>query len=178
MSSKTAEPHIEALIHDVFNEGRCGQFYIVDIEVTGNNQFAVFVDGDEGLSLDNCRKISRTIEAVLDEEPTLGGIYGLEISSPGVSRPLKYLRQYLKHVGRILLIKMVDGSQEEGELKECVANGVVIEIVPKEKKGVPELKEIPFEEIKETYVKVQFGKIKKEKKVKKEKKIKKEKKKK
>ncbi len=173
MSLNTAESHIESLIHTVFKEGQCGDFYIVDIVISGSNQIVVYVDGDEGLSLDNCKKISRTIEAVLDEEPTLGGIYGLEISSPGVTRPLRFLRQYLKHIGRNLRIKMLDGSEEEGQLKECVANGVVIEVASKEKKGAPALKEIPFDEIKETFVQVQFGKIKKEKKERKAKKKKK-----
>lgn len=176
MSSNTAATHIETLIHSVFKEGRCGDFYVVDIEIKGNNQIVVFVDGDAGLSLENCKKISRTLEAVLDEEPTLGGIYSLEISSPGVTRPLKFLRQYIKHVGRLLQIKMLDGTAIEGVLKECVANGVMVEVPPKEKKGLPELIEVPFDEIKETFVKVQFGKIKKEKKEKKEKKVKKKKK--
>jgi ribosome maturation factor RimP len=170
MSSNTAAPHIESLIHAIFKEGRCGDFYIVDIEIKGNNQIVVYVDGDEGLSLENCKQISRTIESVLDEEQTLGGIYGLEISSPGVNRPLKFLRQYIKHIGRLLQIKMLDGTEVEGLLKECVANGVLIEITPKEKKGVPEVKEILFDDIQETYVKVQFGKLKKEKKEKKKKK--------
>ena len=173
MAPDTAETHIETLILSAFNEGRCGDFYIVDLVISGGSQIAVYVDGDEGLNLEQCKQISRTLEAILDEEPSLGGHYSLEISSPGVTRPLKFLRQYRKHIGRMLDIRLADGNKAEGILKECLPNGISIEMPSKEHKGDPVEREIPFEEIQETMVKVQFGKIKKEKREKKTKKKKK-----
>jgi len=158
MSQNTAAQHLESLIRSAFEEGRCGEYYIVDLVIAPNHHIGVFIDGDEGVSLDTCTKISRILESVLDEEPALGGIYELEVSSPGVSRPLKYLRQYLKHIGRTLKIKLVSYDQVEAVLKAIGDDSIQVEIKPTDKKGLPEVREIPFEEIKEAYVTVQFGK--------------------
>jgi ribosome maturation factor RimP len=158
MSQTTAANHVESLIRSAFEEGRCGEYYIVDLVVAPNNHIGVFIDGDEGVSLDTCTQISRILEAVLDEEPALGGIYELEISSPGVTRPLKFLRQYLKHVGRTLKIKLVNNVQMEAVLMSIGTDMIHVEVKPQDKKSQPEALEIPFEEIKEAYVTVQFGK--------------------
>jgi len=161
MSQSTAADHLESIIRSAFEEGRCGEYYIVDLVVSPTNHIGVFIDGDEGVSLDACAQISRILEAVLDEEPALGGIYELEVSSPGVTRPLKFLRQYLKHVGRTLRIKLVSTEQFEGVLLSIGSSVITVDIKPKDKKGEAEVKEIPFERIKEAFVTVQMGKNKK-----------------
>ena len=158
MSQNTAAQHLESLIRSAFEEGRCGEYYIVDLVVAPNHHIGVFIDGDEGVSLDTCTQISRILESILDAEPTLGGIYELEVSSPGVSRPLKFLRQYLKHVGRTLKIKLITYEQIEAVLTSIGTDSIQVEIKPQDKKSLPEAREIPFEEIKEAYVTVQFGK--------------------
>ena len=158
MSQNTAAHHLESLIRSAFEEGRCGEYYIVDLVVAPNHHIGVFIDGDEGVSLDTCTQISRILEPILDAEPTLGGIYELEVSSPGVSRPLKFLRQYLKHIGRTLKIKLVTYEQIEAVLTSIGTDSIQVEIKPQDKKSLPVAKEIPFEEIKEAYVTVQFGK--------------------
>lgn len=158
MSQNTAAQHLESLIRSAFEEGRCGEYYIVDLVVAPNHHIGVFIDGDEGVSLDTCTQISRILESILDAEPTLGGIYELEVSSPGVSRPLKFLRQYLKHVGRTLKIKLITYEQIEAVLTSIGTDSIQVEIKPQDKKSLPVAKEIPFEEIKEAYVTVQFGK--------------------
>ena len=158
MSQNTAAQHLESLIRSAFEEGRCGEYYIVDLVVAPNHHIGVFIDGDEGVSLDTCTQISRILESILDAEPTLGGIYELEVSSPGVSRPLKFLRQYLKHIGRTLKIKLITYEQIEAVLTSIGTDSIHVEIKPQDKKSLPEAREIPFEEIKEAYVTVQFGK--------------------
>lgn len=158
MTQQTSANHLETLIRSAFEEGRCGEYYIVDMAITPTHHIGVFIDGDEGVSLDTCTQISRILEAVLDAEPSLGGIYELEVSSPGVSRPLKFLRQYLKHVGRTLRIKMKTYDEVEGKLLSSGHDSITIEIPAKDKKSLPDFREIPFEDIKEAYVTVQFGK--------------------
>jgi ribosome maturation factor RimP len=158
MVQQTAANHLESLIRSAFDEGKCGEYYIVDLIITPTHHIGVFIDGDKGVSLDTCTQISRILEAVLDAEPSLGGLYELEVSSPGVSRPLKFLRQYLKHVNRTLRIMMNGGEEVEGKLMSTGQDSITIEIKPLEKKGVPETREIPFGDIKEAYVTVQFGK--------------------
>ena len=160
MSQTTATHHLESLIRSIFEEGRCGEYYLVDLETSSSGHITAYIDGDEGVSLDACTQISRILEAVLDEEPTLGGVYTLEVSSPGVTRPLKFPRQYLKHVGRTLRVELVNGEKLEGELKTTTHDTITLEIPSKEKKGMPELKEVRFADIEEAYVTVSFGKPK------------------
>ena len=161
MSQTTASQHLETIIRAIFEEGRCGDYYLVDLEVTPAHHISVYVDGDQGVSLEVCTRISRELETVLDTEPTLDGGYTLEVSSPGVSRPLKFPRQYPKHVGRTLRIDLLSGGHVEGVLKEVGPEQVMIEIKPLEKKGVPDEKLIRFDEMKQALVMVQFGQKKK-----------------
>jgi len=160
MSQTTALHHLEPLIRSAFEEGRCGEYYLVDLEVSPSKHIGVFVDGDEGVSLDTCTQISRILESILDLEPSLGGVYELEVSSPGVNRPLKFPRQYLKHVGRTLRVEMISGAIVEGILKNTSHDTISLELKPVDKKSQPESKEIPFDTIKEAYVTIQFGKPK------------------
>jgi ribosome maturation factor RimP len=158
MSQTIALHHLEPLIRSTFEEGRCGEYYLVDLEVSPSKHIGVFVDGDEGVSLDACTQISRILESILDLEPSLEGVYQLEVSSPGVNRPLKFPRQYLKHVGRTLRVELVNGEKVLGQLTNTGHDTISLEIMPLDKKSKPESREIPFEEIKEAYVTVQFGK--------------------
>ena len=158
MSQSLALHQLESLIRQTFEEGRCGEYYMVDLEVSPSNRIVVYIDGDEGVSLEACTQISRVLESVLDQEPVLGGVYVLEVSSPGVTRPLKFPRQYLKHVGRTLRVELTDGTKVEGKLMNTGHESISLEIKPNDKKGKIELREIPYEQIKEAYVTVQFGK--------------------
>lgn len=148
--------HLETLIRKAFEDGRCGEYYLVELVVNPSGHIVVYIDGDEGVSLDACTQISRVLESILDQEPTLGGVYQLEVSSPGVSRPLKFPRQYLKHTGRTLKIELWTGSKIEGQLVNAGHDAVTIEIKPADKKAKTESRDIPYEEIKEAYVTVQF----------------------
>lgn len=148
--------HLETLIREAFEDGRCGEYYLVDLVVNPSGHIIVYTDGDEGVSLDACTRISRVLEAILDQEPTLGGVYQLEVSSPGVTRPLKFPRQYLKHIGRTLKIELLTGGKIEGKLVTAGHDGVTVEIKPADKKAKTESRDIPHEEIKEAYVTVQF----------------------
>src|SRR5687768_2288781 len=143
MSQSSALHHFEPLIRSLFEEGRCGEYYLVDLEISPANRIVVYIDGDEGVSLDACTQISRVLESVLDKEPTLGGVYELEVSSPGVSRPLRFPRQYLKHVGRTLRIELTDGKKIEGQLINTGHESISLEIKPVDKKSKPEMREIP-----------------------------------
>ena len=158
MSQSLALHQLEPLIRRTFEEGRCGEYYLVDLEVSPSNRIVVYIDGDEGVSLDACTQISRILESVLDQEPALDGKYELEVSSPGVSRPLKFPRQYLKHIGRTLQIKLGDGTKTEGQLVNTGHETITLQVKSKEQKGRVEMREIPFDTIREAFVTVSFGK--------------------
>lgn len=67
MSQTSALHHLEPLIRSTFEEGRCGEYYLVDLEVSPSRKIVVYVDGDEGVSLEACTQISRILESVLDK---------------------------------------------------------------------------------------------------------------
>ncbi len=157
MSQTTGKQHIESLIRAAFEEGRCGEYYLVDLEITPNARIAAYIDGDEGVSLDACTQVNRVLQSVLDTEPGASETYELEVSSPGVNRPLKFLRQYLKHIGRTLKVTLEDDTVIEGVLRNTNHDAISLEIATKNKKEKPEVRDIFFVDIKESYVIIRFG---------------------
>jgi ribosome maturation factor RimP len=148
---------LEVLIRSAFEEGRCGEHFLVDLEISPSAQVSAFVDGDEGLSLDDCVRISRTLQAILDADPDVAEQYALEVSSPGVSRPLKLLRQYPKHVGRTLRLELADGRKVEGVLASVGPDTLALDIPGQNKKAPAERLEIPFDGVTGALVVVKFG---------------------
>lgn len=68
----------------------------------------VYVDGKDGagVTLDACAKVSREISAILDVEDPISGRYQLEVSSPGIERPLYTLAQFSKYIGQDVKVKL------------------------------------------------------------------------
>lgn len=64
--------------------------FTVEIELKPGNKLFIYADSDSGLSLLKCQKLSRYVEHQLDENGWLGEMYGIEVSSPGIERPLKF----------------------------------------------------------------------------------------
>lgn len=125
--------------------------FLVDVVVkgnTGNQKVLVFIDGDQGISIDQCSKTSRHLGAELEELDLISGKYTLEVSSPGLDFPITLLRQYKKNLGRSLKIEMNDGEIIEGELKEASDDSIVI--------GKNNSRTIAFKEIKQSKVIVSF----------------------
>ena len=126
--------------------------FLVDVKVkgnTGNQKILVFVDGDNGISIDQCGQINRQLGAEIEEEDFMPGNYTLEVSSPGLDFPLTLHRQYVKNIGRKLEAETNDGGEVEGELLEITNDAIVL----KREEGNQSLK---FEEIKQSKVKVSF----------------------
>ena len=66
----------------------------------GHRVFEIYVDTDEGITISQCAEISRELGAALDAQAVVNEPYELEVSSPGIEKPLKLLRQYKKNIGR------------------------------------------------------------------------------
>jgi ribosome maturation factor RimP len=66
----------------------------------------IFIDGPNGVSLDDCEKVSRQISSVLDVEDPIDGEYTLEVSSPGLDRPLYNEAQYARYVGETVNLRL------------------------------------------------------------------------
>lgn len=134
--------------------------FIVDIQINPGNAIEVLVDRDSGLTIDDCKKVSRAIEGSLDREVA---DFSLEVSSPGVGKPLLVKRQYFKNVGRNVAIKTMDGQKIEGQLTLANEDNIQVdfrekELVPgkKTKQWVEKQVVLTYAEIKETKITISF----------------------
>jgi ribosome maturation factor RimP len=90
-------------------------FMLIDVIFRGderNRIIQIFIDGETGLSADDCASVSNSISKVLDDEDLIPSKYRLEVSSPGTERPLKYLKQYSKHLNRKFELIYLKGEEE------------------------------------------------------------------
>jgi ribosome maturation factor RimP len=98
-------------------------------------------DGDASVSILDCERVSREVSAILDVEETIDHKYILEVSSPGLDRPLKSAKDYRRFAGRlakIVVSEPVDGQKHfEGRLQGLDGDGVVIETKPGKRQLIP-----------------------------------------
>ena len=149
---------VKNLVNEALLEN--SELFLIDLSFLPDNKIYVEVDGDKGVSLKECIRISRAVEHNLDREEE---DFSLEVTSPDVSKPLKVQRQYLKNLGRILMVKMNNGTQYEGSLKEVSKEFIVLEWKAREPKPVGKGKvtvvktaEILLKDIVEAKVKIIF----------------------
>ncbi|NJO87163.1 MAG: ribosome maturation factor RimP [Lewinella sp.] len=110
------EEKINDLLEQLFSTEAFADCFLVDLELH-KRKIAVFVDSDERMDFEKCRQISRYLEnEYLDVAQPLGEEYTLEVSSPGVDRPLRFFRQYAKNIGRNLEVSTTEGTVYTGEL--------------------------------------------------------------
>lgn len=104
----------------------------------------VFIDAEVGVTSDLCSAISRDVGKVLDAIEGFPNMYTLVVSSPGIERPLRFLWQYPKHVGRRLLVKVHDG-EHRGILRAVSEDSIMLE-------SDDGRVEVPFGTIEESFV--------------------------
>lgn len=104
------------------------------IELIGSGQriLRLYIDAPGGVNLDDCELVSRNVSAVLDVDDPIAGTYNLEVSSPGIERPLVREDHFRNHVGervKVRLVKNVLGRKRfTGVLAQVVDGGVVVEV--------------------------------------------------
>lgn len=76
----------------------------------------VYIYHPDGVSLDDCSFIARRLSELLDAEDIIEGHYNLVVSSPGLDRPLRSIRDFKRRIGEMVSIKRTDGSQIKGRL--------------------------------------------------------------
>ncbi|HBF86215.1 MAG TPA: ribosome maturation factor RimP [Clostridiales bacterium] len=104
----------------------------VEAKITKNPYITVYIDTESGVDLDTCEKFHNAIDSVLDEfDPSFGASYTLNVSSPGLDRPLKTERDFLKRIGKDVEIKLfapIRGKKYfEAKLVSYDGKNVVIE---------------------------------------------------
>jgi len=137
------------------------EIFLVDVNIKGkanNLKIQVFIDGDKLVGIDACSKISRKLTDELEEKALIDGRYVVEVSSPGVDKPLKFLRQYPKHIGRELEVIGNDKKKYQGVLLGVVDDEIELSVksgkVKKEIKS--ETLKLHFDEIDKATVVLRF----------------------
>ena len=104
------------------------QYFLVDLKIKPTNNIKLFLDGDQGITIEKCISINRALYKQLEESGLFpNDDFSLEVSSPGLDEPLKLHRQYLKNKGRLVEILMKDGRKIEGKLLEVNEEDLVVE---------------------------------------------------
>jgi ribosome maturation factor RimP len=127
-------------------------YYVVDVEITPSKspQVWVYLDSEKGgISLDTCAEVSRELSVLLDAHEVFTSSFRLNVSSPGLDRPLKDRRQFYANVGRNAKLTLSVGENKKvavkGILKSVSESGVVLETA----EG---LRDIPFSQLIETKI--------------------------
>ena len=136
------------------------ELFLVDLSINESNKICINLDGDQGVSLQDCIDISRSIENNLDREEQ---DFSLEVASAGVSSPLKFVRQYKKNIGRTLKVKINSSEEIEAKLVAADEDKITLEWQAREPKKIGKGKEtvqkkaeILYQNIKEAIVIVSF----------------------
>ncbi|SDE77102.1 ribosome maturation factor RimP [Epilithonimonas hungarica] len=134
--------------------------FLVDLKVSASSDIIVTLDGDNGVTLQDCLDASRAIEFSLDREVH---DFGLQVMSAGLSEPLEFPRQFRKNIGREIDVMLNDSSKVEGELVHVDDDKITLrleyrrpKLIGKGKEDVVEKKEIPYSEIKKALVVIKF----------------------
>jgi ribosome maturation factor RimP len=133
--------------------------YLIELSISVNNKIQVIVDGDNGVALSECMRISRNINNNLDREEE---DFSLEVATPDIAHPLIVKRQYIKNLNRILKVETLE-EKFEGTLVEVDEDKIVLNWKAREPKPIGKGKvtvqkaaTIEYKDIKEAKVKIVF----------------------
>ncbi len=134
------------------------ELFLVEIRIKPTNNIKIYIDGNQGVSVDRLVKFNRQLYKQLEEEAMYpDGDFSLELSSPGLDEPLKLHRQYLKNVGRFVEVLTLDAVKTEGKLISATETEIVVEEVKGKGKKMETVQHtIPFDQIKTTKIQIKF----------------------
>ncbi|MCB9034174.1 MAG: hypothetical protein H6553_10080 [Chitinophagales bacterium] len=128
--------NIEDQLQAYFNNT---DFFIVEVQVLATGKITVFADKKtSNISIDECVNISRFLANYLDEIPEIADWYSLDVSSPGMSLPLKVEQQYIKQIGKPVEVVMKDGRKIIGNLTAFENDTLSVVEEPKKKNKTEE----------------------------------------
>ena len=143
---------VENLVEGAIKELKA-PVYVADVLVKSDNVIYVFLESDEHVHIEDCIVISKFVESKLDREAE---DFELNVSSYGATQPLKFPRQYIKNMGRLLEVVKEDDTEITGEITAATENEVTLKVAAKKKKEEPVQMVIPYNEIKEAKIKISF----------------------
>ena len=133
-------------------------YFIVSVAIKPVNNISLFIDGDSGITIEKCVKLNKALyKQIVETALYPDGEFSLEVSSPGLDEALKLNRQYVKNIGRSLMVELADGKKVEGKLIAADNLGIELE----EEFGKGKKREVVkhaflFDQIKESKVNVVF----------------------
>ena len=134
--------------------------FLVDVILKGTDQsrkVIVLLDGDNGVNIDSCARVSRGMAAELEENDPFPDKYTLEVSSAGIDHPLIMKRQYSSRIGKSLKLSLKSGEEMIGKLLEVGEDKILIDKEIKiNKKQSTEATSIAFDSISKSMVQVSF----------------------
>lgn len=128
----TKSEQLEALIAPVVN-GLGYELWGVEYRAQGRHTvLRIYIDAEKGIEVDDCAAVSRQLSGVFDVEDPVQGEYTLEVSSPGMDRPLFTLDQFRRHVGQRVQVRLrtpFEGRRNfSGLLKGVDEDEVIVEV--------------------------------------------------
>ena len=148
---------VKVLLNEALKEDK--SLFLIDFTMGADNNINVVLDGDQGVTVQDCMKVSRAIEHNLDREEE---DFSLTVTSAGAASPMVNPRQYKKNIGRKVAVK-TNEEVVEGNLVDANDMGLVLEWKAREPKPigkgkttVQKKKEITFSDIKEAKVILKF----------------------
>ena len=148
---------VQDLLEEALAENQA--LYLIDLSFLPGNKINIVIDGDTGVSLSECIRISRSIDSNFDREEE---DFSLEVTSPDIAEPLKVKRQYIKNLNRILSVKLND-KKVEGTLIEVNKDDIILtwkarepKPIGKGKVTVEKTETIAYQDIIEAKVKIIF----------------------
>ena len=148
---------VKQLLTEALDENE--ELFLIELSFSDENKIYIEVDGDMGINLKECIRISRHINNNLDREEE---DFGLEVTSPDISHPLTVRRQYLKNIDRVLKVK-TEEEELEGTLISINEKEISLRWKTREPKPIGKGKvtveknaSIAFNSIKEAKVKITY----------------------
>ncbi len=149
---------VEELLQDFLAERE--DLFLINLKFSAADDITVILDGDEGVTLQDCLDASRAIENNLDREEH---DFSLQVMSAGLSEPLSSERQFNKNLGREIEVLLNDGTEIEGELIKVESDQITLILkyrkpkdIGKGKVDVVEERAILYTDIKKALVAIKF----------------------
>ena len=146
---------IKKLVDEALEENE--NLYLIELSFLANNKILVEIDGDTGVNLKECIRISRHVDDNLDREEE---DFALEVTTVDITKPLKVQRQYVKNVGKTLKVKTIDSEKFEGILKNVDDNEIILEWKAREPKPIGKGKVTVVKTAVVAYKNIQEAKVK------------------
>ncbi|MCR5191874.1 MAG: ribosome assembly cofactor RimP [Bacteroidales bacterium] len=126
--------------------------FLVDLKISTDNRINVAIDGDNGITIDDCIELSRAIENSLDRDVE---DFELNVASAGLDSPLKLKRQYKKNIGQDLTVTTFEGETFEGRLIDADDERILLKL-PGRKNMQAEPVKIAYSDIKTAKIIIKF----------------------